>query len=424
MNPENTTVFNLGECTFDSPLQTPLFIDDSSRVLVDVQYNPGQVEAPPTFENAGPRRKIYFNPKKTTAAIVTCGGLCPGLNNVIQSIVRMLYSQYGVSRILGIRYGYEGLIPDFGHEFMDLNLETVDDIDEKGGTILGSSRGNQDVGRMVDTLVKNKISILFAIGGDGTLRGADAIFEEVKKRGLKIAIVGVPKTIDNDIVFVYRTFGFTTAVSHAHSALLGAHAEAAGAKNGVGLVKVMGRDSGFIAAYAALASSQVNYVFLPEVPIRLHGPGGFFNHLKERLIRKKHAVILVAEGAGQEYFNTAKETDASGNVKHGDIGIYLRDEIKKHYDAEKFPVTIKYIDPSYLIRSHPPSAEDAVFCIMLAQNAVHAAMAGKSGMLVGFWNSYFTFVPLSSIINRRKKVEKKGYLWSMVKESTGQPDFD
>lgn len=417
-------VFSLGECRYDSPVETNQFIEDGDKIVVDVRASSlGNISEAAVFENAGPRRKIFFNPSETTAAIVSCGGLCPGINNVIQSIVRMLTFQYRIKEVIGIRYGYEGLIPEFGHEFVKLTPQVVHDIHEKGGTILGSSRGNQDIGRMVDTLVKNNISILFAIGGDGTLRGANAIFEEINRRGLKISVVGVPKTIDNDIVYVYRTFGFSTAVSYAVSALQGAHAEATGANNGIGLVKVMGRDSGFIASYSALASSQVNYCLIPESPFLLHGPGGMLEHLKRRLEKSKHALILVAEGAGQEYCAKGNEKDASGNVKYGDIGTFLRDEITRHFKEIKFPMTIKYIDPSYIIRSMPASAEDAVFCIMLAQNAVHGAMAGKSGILTGFWNSYFTFLPISAVVGKRKKVEKNGYLWSMVKESTGQPDF-
>ncbi len=423
-----TTVRSLGPCRYDSPLHIPQFIMDNQRVLLE-----GRLEVvreifksggePVSFDNAGPRRKIFFDPPNTRAAIVTCGGLCPGINNVIQSVVRTLYFRYTVKDIVGVRYGYEGLIPEYGHEFLPMRPEVVDDAHEKGGSILGSSRGPQDVGRMVDTLLKNKIDILFTIGGDGTLRGSLALTNEIEKRGLPIAVVGIPKTIDNDISYVYRTFGFTTAVSIATQAIHAAHAEAKGARNGVGLVKVMGRDSGFIASYVALASNEVNYVFIPEVPFTLEGPGGFLPHLARRLREKSHAVILVAEGAGQEMMKSTGEKDASGNVKYGDVGFFMRDAVHAYLKENKVPFTLKYIDPSYLIRSVPASAEDAVFCIMLAQNAVHAAMAGKTGVLVGLWNSFFTFIPLELAVEKRKQVEPDGYLWSMVREATGQPDF-
>ncbi len=425
--PMNTQVARLGDARYPSPLQTPLYIPEAARVLQHV--DPGQVadelsrgEAL-SFENAGPRSHIFFRPEETRAAIVTCGGLCPGLNNVIQSLVRTMYYHYGVKDILGVRYGYEGLIEDFGHGFMPLSPTDVRDLHSKGGTILGSSRGPQDIGLMVDTLVKNKIDILFTIGGDGTLRGAHAIYEEVTKRGLPISIVGIPKTIDNDIDFVYRSFGFGTAVAIATSAIHSAHAEATGARNGVGLVKVMGRDSGFIASYVALASNEVNYTFVPEARFTLDGPNGFLPHLKRRLQDKSHAVVLVAEGAGQDLLSQTGQKDASGNVKYGDIGIFMREAISDYLKADKFPFTMKYIDPSYIIRSVPASPDDAVFCIMLAQNAVHGAMAGKTGMLVGLWNSFFTFIPITLAVGKRKKVDPGGYLWSMVKEATGQPNF-
>lgn len=423
-----TRVRSLGPCRYDSPLHIPQFIMENQRVLLEARLEVVREvfkrgDEPVSFDNAGPRPKIFFDPAKTRAAVVTCGGLCPGINNVIQSVVRTLYFRYGVKDILGVPYGYEGLIPDYGHGFVTLRPDVVDDAHEKGGSILGSSRGPQDVARMVDTLLANKIDMLFTIGGDGTLRGSLALTNEIEKRGLPISVVGIPKTIDNDISYVYRTFGFTTAVSIATQAIHAAHAEAKGARNGIGLVKVMGRDSGFIASYVALASNEVNYVFIPEVPFSLEGSNGFLPHLANRLKEKSHAVILVAEGAGQELLKGTGEKDASGNVKYGDVGFFMRDAVQKYLKENKVPFTLKYIDPSYLIRSVPASAEDAVFCIMLAQNAVHAAMAGKTGLLVGLWNSFFTFIPLELAVEKRKKVEPDGYLWSMVREATGQPDF-
>ncbi len=423
-----TDVYRLGECGIDSPLRIPKFIEEGQRIIVDVDYNhitaafSGSGGAP-SFENAGPRRKIFFDPARTRAAIVTCGGLCPGINNVIRGIVLELYHSYGVKSVYGVRYGFEGLIPRFGHGFMTLTPDLVENLHLEGGTLLGSSRGNQNIEEMVDTLEANYISMLFTIGGDGTLRGAEAIYQEIRKRNLDIAVVGVPKTIDNDICWVDRTFGFETSVSTATPVLYTAHAEAKGARNGIGLVKVMGRDSGFIAATTAIASNVVNYVLIPEVPFRLHGAGGLLEHLHRRLAAKKHAVILAAEGAGQEYFENLNEFDASGNKKKGDIGTYLRDEITKYFKEKEFHINLKYIDPSYIIRSVPASPDDAVFCIMLAQNAVHGAMSGRSGFLVGRWNKFFTFIPLKLATQARKKVDPRGYFWTIVKETTGQEDF-
>lgn len=428
MESMDTEVFSLGPCEFDSPLNIPMFINEGEKVIASVEYDEiekgfAQNGWSPAFDNAGPRKKIFFEPSKTRAAIVTCGGLCPGINNVIKSIVSQLLYQYGIKAVYGVQYGYEGLIPSYGHDFIEFDTVMIDDIHEKGGSILGSSRGMQKVPEMVDTLVKKGIDILFAIGGDGTLRGANAIFEEVSRRKLRISVVGVPKTIDNDIVFVDRTFGFNTAVSVATEAVKAAHSEAKGYRNGIGLVKLMGRDSGFISAYTALASSEANYVFIPEVHFELNGKNGFLEHLHGRLMKRSHAVVLVAEGAGQDAFKGEKQYDASGNVKYGDIGIFLKDTIVDYFKKRDFHVNLKYIDPSYMIRSVPASADDAVFCIMLAQNAVHGAMAGKSGMLVGRVNKYFTFIPLKLATEGRKKIDPNGYLWSIVKVATGQPDF-
>ncbi len=428
MEYRDTTVSRLGACTIDTPLHIPQFIADDERVIVDVEYNKvarafAQNGSALSFENAGPRKKLFFDPSSTTAAIVTCGGLSPGLNNVIKSLVTELYQQYGVKKIFGIPYGYEGLNPAFGHTFVELTPESVDDIHKKGGSILGSSRGKQDIKVMVDTLVAHNISILFTIGGDGTLHGAQEMHEEIQRRGLRISIAGIPKTIDNDINFVDRTFGFSTAVSLAEMAIQSAHTEAVGARNGIGLVKVMGRDSGFIAAYTALASNVANYVLIREVPFSLDGEKGLLSHLHQRLLKKGHAVILVAEGAGQEFFEQSGEKDASGNIKYGDIGLYLRDRIKDYFAKIKFHTNLKYIDPSYIIRSMPASADDAVFCIMLAQNAVHGAMSGRSGFLVGRWNNYYTFIPIPIAIAARKTIPPDGYLWSIVREATGQPEF-
>ena len=428
MNKEDTIVFSLGECKYESPLDIPQFIGNEDRVIVDVDYAKAENafrnnKEALSFENAGPRKQIFFDPSKTRAAIVTCGGLCPGINNVIKSLVSHLYNQYGVKGIYAVHFGYEGLVESYGHAMTRLTPESVKGINETGGSILASSRGKQDVAKMTDTLAANKINILFTIGGDGTLRGANEIFREINRRGLNISVAGIPKTIDNDINFIDKTFGFSTAVSHAKTAVQAAYVEASGARNGIGLVKVMGRDSGFIAAYTALASSETDYVFVPEVKFKLEGSDGFLNHLHKRLTEKKHAVVLVAEGAGQEHFKGDKEFDASGNVKYGDIGLLLKNEITGYFKGINYHINLKYIDPSYIIRSMPASADDAVFCIMLAQNAVHGAMSGRSGFVVGRWNNYFTFLPIETAISQRKTIDPNGYLWSIVKESTGQPDF-
>jgi 6-phosphofructokinase 1 len=373
---------------------------------------------PPKLEAAGPREKIFFDPATLSCGIVTCGGLCPGLNDVIRSIVLSLHHHYGVRTIYGFQYGYEGLAPKFGHQPVMLTPQVVSQINEMGGTMLGSSRGNQDVSEMVNTLERMKVGILFCIGGDGTQRGALAISEEARRRGLRLSVIGIPKTIDNDISYVRTTFGFETAVSEAKRATCAANAEAAGARNGIGLVKLMGRDSGFIAAFSVLVDNQVNFCLIPEVPFTLDG---FLSALKQRLEQRGHAVIVVAEGAGQELFEATGERDASGNIKYGDIGILLRDRIKEHFRRTGMEINLKYIDPSYMIRSQQANPHDSAFCLLLGHNAVHAGMAGRTGMIVGFWNHQFTHVPTQLAVSQRKKIDPEGWLWSSILASTGQP---
>jgi 6-phosphofructokinase 1 len=271
---------------------------------------------------------------------------------------------------------------------------------------------------MVDTLERMNVGILFAIGGDGTLRGAQAISEEIQKRGLKIGVIGIPKTIDNDISYVDASFGFETAVAESRTAIYAAHTEAIGARNGIGLVKLMGRHAGFIAAYSALANNDVNFCLVPEVGFTLEA---FLPALRQRLERRGHAVIVVGEGAGQDLMGITGERDASGNIRLGDIGIFLKDQINAYFKKAGMEVTLKYIDPSYMIRSMPANPRDSAFCLLLGHNAVHAAMAGRTNMLVGFWKSRFTHVPIQLAVSKRKQIDPKGRFWSNVLSCTGQP---
>jgi 6-phosphofructokinase 1 len=435
MKYEDFLVTALGKGTVVSPLKvsqredSPVykFVNDNERILYEVSLDDfikykESGETPVSFEKAGPKETIYFEPAKTKVGIVTCGGLCPGINNVIRAIVNQLVYRYGITRILGIKYGYEGLIPKYNHPVIELTASMVSDIYMSGGTFLGTSRGNQDIGQMVDTLEILNINVLFCIGGDGTLRGAHAIHEEIRKRKLRIAVAGIPKTIDNDIDLIQKSFGFETAFSIASDIIRNAHNEAHGANNGIALVKLMGRDSGFIAASAALAIQEVNFVLIPEISFDLYGPRGFLKILRKRLEERSHAVIVVAEGAGQDFFDPANaEKDASGNVKHKDIGVYLKEKIKEEFNAKGLPHSIKYIDPSYIIRSAPANANDSKFSNLLAQNAVHAALAGRTDFVVGYWNYEFTLIPIPMAVAKRKTIDIEGELWWNVLEATGQP---
>lgn len=429
----DTAIPVLGEASIPSPIQQTKrnesgagFISDTERIMIDVDVNTvrdrfeaaGQL---PSFELAGPRERIYFDPSKLKCALVTCGGLCPGLNDVIRSIVLELYYAYGVKNIYGVRYGLQGFIPKYGHTLLDLHPDTVRRILETGGSVLGSSRGPQSINKIVDCLERMNISILFMIGGDGTLMAATRISEIIAQRRLKISVVGIPKTIDNDISLVSRSFGFDTAVDVATNAIKGAHKESEGYPNGIGLIKLMGRHSGFIAATATLAQQEVNFTLIPEVDFDLHPPGGLLNCIEERLKQRGHAVIVVAEGAGQKFFsNGHSERDPSGNIKLNNIGVFLKSTINDYFQKKGRDVSLKYIDPSYMIRSLPANANDRVFCSALGRDAVHAGMAGKTDLLVGYWNDHFVHIPIQASAGKRKQVDPKGRLWLRVLEATGQ----
>ncbi len=377
----------------------------------------------PAFEKAGPRPRLFFNPKELVCGVVTCGGICPGLNDVIRSIALTLHENYGVNRVLGFRYGYAGLSASPVRPPLELTPDLVDDIQELPGTILGSSRGPVPTEEMLETLLKYKVNILFTIGGDGTLTGASNLAELIRQRGHKISIIGIPKTIDNDLSWIMQSFGFATAVEAATGVLQAAHCEAKSHWNGIGLVKLMGRHSGFISAHATIATGIVNFCFVPEVPFKLHGISGFLEVLERRIAKKAHAVIVCAEGAGQDLFggSVSEERDASGNRRFNDIGLFLKDQIQKHFAKNNDEITVKYFDPSYSIRSLPSCPLDSEFCTVLGQNAVHAGLSGRTNMVVGYWNQNYTHVPMKVVVGKRKQLDPKGYVWQTVLNTTHQP---
>ncbi len=427
----NLEVKKLGVSRIESPLSNSTslgvakahFVQKGDRIHfsthVALDKTPVQKKS---FERAGPRSKIYFKPATTRAAVVTCGGLCPGLNDVIRGLVMELYQWYNVDDVWGIRYGYSGLSANPEHPPIKLNPDVVSEIHKMGGTILGSSRGHPPVEEMVQTLVRRGINILFCIGGDGTLRGANAIAEEIEKQKLDISVIGIPKTIDNDINFVFQSFGFQTAVEVATGVIDCAHVEAVGAKYGVGLVKLMGRDAGFIASYAARASGNADYCLIPEMNFSLEGKDNLYDNLRNRLLRKEHAVVVVAEGAGQHLIGDSGKTDASGNKKYNDIGRFLRFNMAEYFKEKwDMPISVKYISPSYVIRSVKANSADSIFCADLARYAVDAGMAGKTAMMIGHWHGEFTNVPLKAIEGLKKRVRRESRLWMSVLATTGQP---
>ncbi len=430
------TVDNLGDCKVKSPIELSLehgnfratYVSDNSYVIRQVNiYNGKDDDADDKskyMEKAGPREYIYFNPAHATAGICTCGGLCPGLNDVIRAVVRCLWNRYGVRRIKGIQFGYKGFFADQGYDTIDLNPDNVDTIHKIGGTFLGTSRGGGDrVSEIVDSIERMGINMMFIIGGDGTQRGSLDIANEIERRGLKIAVVGIPKTVDNDLQFIDRSFGFETAVQKATQAVNSIHMEAHSQINGIGLVKLMGRESGFIATATALASHETNFCLIPEVPFDLDGPNGFLAHLEERLKERHHAVIVVAEGAGQELLASTNQTDASGNKKLADIGVYLRDKITEYFASKKIHINLKYIDPGYEVRAAVTTANDSIYCERLGNNAVHAAMAGKTKIVIGLVHDKYVHIPISMATLTRNVVDPESSLWRDCLDATLQPVY-
>ena len=426
MNPEfqpaniDMRIDRLGPAGHPSPLRR--FTPDDARIPLRIERTDGVgPETGTTFEAAGPRERLFFDPATVRAGIVTCGGLCPGLNNVVRSLFMELHHGYGVREVLGFRDGYRGLDPRVAREPLHLDPDFVNDIHKAGGTVLGTSRGPVDPGIAVANLADRGIQVLFCVGGDGTQRGALKLYEEARRRGRTLSIVGIPKTIDNDVAYVSRTFGHQTALEVAREVIDAAHTESKSVENGVSLVKLMGREAGFIAVGATIASQDVNFTLIPEVPFALEGPGGFLEALRRRLVARHHAVIVVAEGAGQDLLPAADGTDASGNVRLRDIGPFLKARIEASLRAANVPAAVRYFDPSYQVRSRAADAEDAILCDLYARNAAHAAMAGRTGLMIGLLHDMFIHVPIRALAGQSRRVDPDGDLWTAVLAATGQP---
>jgi 6-phosphofructokinase 1 len=427
------TIEELGKRNIKSPISMSTtrgdkianYVTDEEYIRLNVDAKPGaqgQLKKSQLIEMAGPREMIYFSPANVHAGIVTCGGLCPGINDVIRAVTRCLWYRYGVRRISGIQYGYKGFLPEYQYGVINLTPDLVDDIHKLGGTFLGSARGGgRELTKIVDCMEQLNINMLFTIGGDGTQHGSLEIAEEIEKRKLKIAMVGIPKTVDNDFAIIQKSFGFDTAVDKAVEVVTAAHMEAKSAINGIGLVKVMGREAGFIAAHTALASHEVNFVLIREVELNLEGYNGFLHHLEQRVLSRGHAVIVVAEGAMQERLLTEKKFDAGGNVKFADVGVYLKDRITSYFEEKKIEINLKYIDPSYVIRSAPANPSDSIYCERLGNAAAHAAMAGKTKLIVGLVHNEFVHLPIKVVIDHRAQVDPESNLWRDTLDATHQP---
>eukprot|EP01062_Namystynia_karyoxenos_P014154 TRINITY_DN150_c0_g2_i1.p1 TRINITY_DN150_c0_g2~~TRINITY_DN150_c0_g2_i1.p1 ORF type:complete len:1108 (+),score=371.60 TRINITY_DN150_c0_g2_i1:80-3325(+) len=398
------------------------FHEDDRAILVDPARVDGHMRVPPLWlRHAGPREMLHFKPTETTVGIVTCGGLCPGLNDVIRAVVLTCHEMYNVKKVVGFRYGYWGLSRAGKHKTIELTRAAVHGINAQGGSILGTCRGcSENKSEMVDVLMELGVNILFVIGGDGTQRGGSQIYEVIKRRGLDIAVFGIPKTIDNDLMYCHRTFGYHTAVNQATQAIHAAEFEAKSHLYGVGIVKLMGRHSGFIAAKAAISAKNVHICLIPEIPV---GLDTIRDLIETRFNRgNTYCVIVVAEGFGEHLMenDAAAGVDASGNKKLPDIGPWLRDKVAEWMKEQpRYAIaTVKFIDPSYIIRAMPADADDSAFCVSLGVEAVHEAMHGVTNALVSHWFEASTVVPIALATSQRQCVDPNGKLWKSVRSMT------
>ncbi|KAF3788756.1 ATP-dependent 6-phosphofructokinase 5 [Nymphaea thermarum] len=355
--------------------------------------------------------QVYFEGGKVGACIVTCGSLCPGINTVIRELVCGLHHMYGVAKVIGIQGGYKGF--QCLGTAVTLTPQKVNDIHKCGGSILGTGHDAADTVAIVDCIQQHGINQLYVIGGLGTMRDAASIYEEIEKQCLNVSVVGIPGTIDNDIGVIDKSFGFDSAIQEAQKAIRAAHVEAESGENGVGLVKLMGRNSGFIAMYATLASRDVDCCLIPESLFYLEGKGGLFEFMEQRLRQDGHMVMVVAEGAGQGLVPAS----------FSDVGIWLNDKIKEHFAKKKIVLNLKYIDPTYMIGAIPSNAADNVYCTLLAHSAIHGAMAGYTGFAVGPVNGKHAHIPIHTLIEKQRQVCLADRMWARLLSSTNQPSF-
>eukprot|EP00668_Euglena_longa_P014128 GGOE01018102.1.p1 GENE.GGOE01018102.1~~GGOE01018102.1.p1 ORF type:complete len:494 (+),score=144.75 GGOE01018102.1:38-1483(+) len=374
-----------------------------SREKIKKDYN--------AIYRAGPRREVYFG-TDTNACIVNTGGLCPGLNSVIEELVRTL-DTYNADTIYGIRYGFLGFDTT---EYMPLILtpHSVLNIHQRGGTILGTCRGSFNEDLILKFLKECNIGQMYVIGGDGSHRAALRIHALCKEHQLRCVVVGIPKTIDNDILFFDKTFGFDTAVEVASKVIDCSFVEASSVKNGVGVVKVMGRDSGFVARNAALSNNVVDACLIPEVPFEIKGNGGLLPWLDGHLATKHCAVIVICEAAGQQHLPCLGK-DPTGHNIYEDTGKWLKKAIETHWQETGQEGKVFLIDPSYMLRSVPANTGDNMFCIQLAQAAVHTAYSGYSGVTVGRYHDLYGVMPIEMVVSGLRKVNPKGSLWQTLK---------
>ncbi len=334
---------------------------------------------------------------KKMVAILTGGGDCPGINPVIRAIVRKaLKEDY---EVVGIKNGWKGLIEK---DILALDIDSVSGILPKGGTILGTSRTNpykneEDVQRVKENFQSLKINALIAIGGEDTLRVAYKLYKE----GLNI--VGIPKTIDNDLSATDKTFGFDTAVNIATEAIDRIHTTAE-SHHRVMVVEVMGRHSGWIGLEAGIAGG-ADAILLPEFPVDIEE---ICNLIKRRHDRgKTFSIVVVAEGAkfkkGKEALQE-KKLDAFGHVRLGGIGQILGKKIEQRTGFETRVTVLGHIQ-----RGGIPTAYDRVLGTRYGVKAMELVMEGKFGQMASLQGNKIVSVPLEEAIGTIKTVPSDLY---------------
>lgn len=461
-------------------LQYSAYVHHHEGILANVVTDPEAERTVMAYPRGGPRTELHFEdptairacasaaparralaprsarsadpPPRTPAAlgIVTCGGLCPGLNNVIREIVYSLHRQYGCTSVFGIRGGYHGFVDEENPPFLLLPLDSdaqhyqnteghvaltingvektlealsVMQIHHEGGTVIASARGGHDTQAICTFLAVNNIQQLYVVGGDGTQRGALKIANAAKQLNLDCTVAGIPKTIDNDVAYLDRSFGFESAVEQAVQAVRAATVEARCNKpNGIGVVKLMGRSAGFIASQAALSAGDVDLCLVPECPLVLQGPTGCLPHLHRCVKEKGYGVVVVAEGAGEDVLGKSAEMDAGGNRKLPPIGEFMKTQINSYFKEQGDAATVKYIDPSYMVRSGPANAADSMLCLRLAQNAVHGSMSGMTGFITGVVHNRIVYLPMDMVVAKSPtSMNPFGHTWERVLSYTLQP---
>ncbi|MGA7341196.1 MAG: 6-phosphofructokinase [Terracidiphilus sp.] len=454
--------------------------DDSPRVMLDAR---GRAEADGAVDlslpEARPRTHLRY-PLQPGAmlgiGILVSGGIAPGINAVIDGIVlrHSLYHARQCARgrrhsieILGYREGFKGLLRPGVHP-QRLNSAAIRGVVEIGGSYLGTSRAdellpgtgpnrNAKLEAAIGRLQNDGVHILYVIGGDGSMSCAHALWHYARRKGYELSVVGIPKAMDNDILWVWQSFGFLSAVEEARQAILHMHTEVSSNPR-VGIVQLFGSDSGFIASHAGY-STACDLVLIPEDPMTMDD---IVTHISERLtdrfgngqdIAGPYALVVMAETAlpadARKYIDDPRvglsegkrgEKEAlksfldNGRRVRGQtpdelrtaglkiVSRVLQDRIQQELEPREYWRDFRVItnEPRHLIRSIPPSVTDVIFGERLGALAVDNAMAGYTDFMVSQWLTEFVLVPLPLVVLGRKRVPTNGIFWKSVLSKTGQ----